>query len=79
VVACFQPQRPVLKGAVAYFHFVHYFRVMTETDAQRFRKAAQECREQAERAISQLDKEAWLWLAADWIKLAQAAEERHRF
>jgi hypothetical protein len=36
-------------------------------------------REQAEKAISQLDKEAWLRLAADWIKLAQAAEERHRF
>jgi hypothetical protein len=30
-------------------------------------------------AIGQLDKEAWLRLAADWIKLAQAAEERHRF
>jgi hypothetical protein len=58
---------------------VHYFSVMTETDAQRFRKDAQECREQAEKAISPLDKEAWLRLAADWIKLAQAAEERHRF
>jgi hypothetical protein len=35
--------------------------------------------QQAEKAISQLDKEAWLRLAADWIKLAQAAEERYRF
>ena len=58
---------------------MHYFNVMTETDAQRYRKAAQECREQAEKAIGQLDKETWLRLAADWIKLAQAAEERHRF
>jgi hypothetical protein len=38
---------------------------MTETDAQRFRTDAQECREQAEKAISPLDKEAWLRLAAD--------------
>jgi hypothetical protein len=58
---------------------VHYPGTMSEADAQRFRKAAEECREQAERTISQLDKEAWLRLAADWIKLAQAAEERHRF
>ena len=36
--------------------FVHYFSVMTETDAQRFRKDAQECREQAEKAVSQIDK-----------------------
>jgi hypothetical protein len=28
------------------------------------------------RSINPLDKEAWLRLAGDWIKLAQAAEER---
>jgi hypothetical protein len=37
---------------------------------------ADECRQQAERAISQLDKEVWLRLAGDWTKLAQAAEAR---
>jgi hypothetical protein len=52
---------------------------MTETDAQRFRKQAEECHELAAKAFSQLDREAWLRLAADWIKLAQSAEERHRF
>jgi hypothetical protein len=37
---------------------------MTKTDADRFRKEAEECREQAAKAISQLDREAWLRLAA---------------
>jgi hypothetical protein len=49
---------------------------MPKTEAERFRKEAEECREQAEKAISPLDKEAWLRLAADWIKPAQNAEER---
>jgi hypothetical protein len=49
---------------------------MTETDADRFRKEAEECRKLAERAIAPLDKEAWLRLAADWVKLAATAEER---
>jgi hypothetical protein len=52
---------------------------MIETEAERFRKEAEECRELAEKAISQFDKEAWLRLAADWIKLAQATEARRRF
>ena len=51
---------------------------MIETDAERFRKEAEECRELAEKAISQFDKEAWLRLAADWIKLAQATEARRK-
>jgi hypothetical protein len=49
---------------------------MSDDDAVRFRKQAEECREQAAKAVSPLDKEAWLRLAADWIKLAQNAEER---
>jgi hypothetical protein len=51
---------------------------MPEDDAARFREEAQECREQAAKAISPLDKEAWLRLAADWIKLAQDAEGRRK-
>jgi hypothetical protein len=52
---------------------------MSETDADGFRKQAEECREQAAKAISPLDKEEWLRLAAEWIKLAQSAEEPRRF
>jgi len=47
---------------------------MSHDDANRFRKEAEECREQAAKAISLLDKEEWLRLAAEWIKLAQNAE-----
>jgi len=47
---------------------------MTKTDADRFRKEAEECREQAAKAIGQLDEDK-LRLAAEWIKVAQAAEE----
>ena len=49
---------------------------MAETDAERFRKEAEDCRTFAEKATNPLDKETWVWLAADWIKLAQEAE-RH--
>ena len=49
---------------------------MTETDADRFRQEADECRRLAEISPSQLDKEAWLRLAADWIKLAENAEQQ---
>ena len=49
---------------------------MTDTDADRFRKKAEECSQQAERSVSQLEKEHWLRFAADWIKLAENAEER---
>ena len=44
--------------------------------ADRFRKQAEEARQQTEKAVSPLDKEAWLRLAGDWIKLAQSAEEQ---
>jgi hypothetical protein len=37
---------------------------MTNADAERFHKKAEECRELAAKAISQLDREAWLRLAA---------------
>jgi hypothetical protein len=42
-------------------------------DAASFRKRAEECQQQAERAISPLDKEAWLRLAEEWLKLALSA------
>jgi hypothetical protein len=45
-------------------------------DADRFLKQAAEARQQAERAISPLDKEAWLRIAVEWLKLAQSVEDR---
>jgi hypothetical protein len=37
----------------------------------------EECRRQVEKAASELDREAWLRLAADdWLKLAEDAERR---
>ena len=49
---------------------------MSKTDAERFRKQADECRQQAEQAKNPNDKERWLALAGEWIKMAQEAEKR---
>lgn len=49
---------------------------MSEIDAARFRKQAEECREQAAKAVSPLDKEAWLRVAEEWLKLALSTEKR---
>jgi hypothetical protein len=49
---------------------------MSDQDIARFRATAEECRQQAERAISLLDKESWLRLAGEWIKLAQDTHQR---
>jgi hypothetical protein len=51
---------------------------MAETDAERFRQEAEECRALAASAKKVPDKEAWLRLAADWIKLAETADQRRR-
>lgn len=51
---------------------------MAETDADRFRKEAEECRRLAALSRGQHDKEAWLRLAGDWTKLAQSAELNER-
>jgi hypothetical protein len=47
-----------------------------ESAADRYRREAEECRQNAEHAIRPIDREAWLRLAADWAKLAEAAELR---
>jgi hypothetical protein len=49
---------------------------MSESEADRLRRQAEECRTQAAKAISPLDKEAWLRVAGDWIKLAQSSDAR---
>jgi hypothetical protein len=45
-------------------------------DAERYRQQAEECRKMAEKVFSPLDKEAWLELAADWLRLVQIADRR---
>jgi hypothetical protein len=44
-----------------------YIILMSDDDADRFRRQAQECVQQAERSISPLDKETSLRVAAEWI------------
>ena len=44
-------------------------------DADRFRKRAEEARENAARACSPLDAEAWLRVAEEWLKLEAYAEK----
>jgi hypothetical protein len=50
---------------------------MRSADIDRYRKMADECREQAERAHSPIDQERWLRLAGNWTLMAQEAEARH--
>jgi hypothetical protein len=49
---------------------------MSENVAARCGKQAEEARQHAEKAIHVLDKEAWLKVAGEWIKLAEAVEKR---
>jgi hypothetical protein len=51
---------------------------MPQDEADRFRKQAEECREQAAKAMSPPDKEAWLRGAEEWLKLALSVEERRQ-
>jgi len=46
----------------------------SETAANRYRREAEECRQNAEKAMRPIDREAWLRLAADWAKLAAGWE-----
>lgn len=45
-------------------------------DPAKCRKLAEECRQQAARAISPTDKERWLRLSEDWLRRAQAPEHQ---
>jgi hypothetical protein len=58
------------------FTSVRYLVTMTETDAERYRRQADECRKLAERTANHFDHQSWLHLAEDWIKLAEADEGR---
>jgi hypothetical protein len=49
---------------------------MSGDEAARFRKQAEDAREHAAKAISPLDKQAWLRVAEEWLKLASSADSR---
>ena len=53
-----------------------YLAGMSDADIARFRAQAEECRLQAGRSKGTSDKEAWLRMAGEWIKLAEDAEKR---
>jgi hypothetical protein len=42
------------------------------------RAKAEECRQHVERGVSAVDKERWLMLVAEWLRLAEEAERRER-
>jgi hypothetical protein len=42
--------------------------------ADYFRQRAAESREQAERSLNHADKEHWLTIAEEWLKMAQQAD-----
>jgi hypothetical protein len=49
---------------------------VNQSNGGELKARAEECRRAAEQAISPEDREGWLRLAAQWEKLATAAEER---
>jgi hypothetical protein len=48
------------------------------SDANDYRREAEECRRNSESALRPIDREAWLRLAADYAKLAEGAELTQR-
>ena len=48
---------------------------MPRRKAEHYREQADECREQAARALRAEDRESWLRLAAKWQKLADGGEK----
>ena len=74
--ACYNSRKLAYDGHLAKLRNAEEGIGMSVSDVDRFRKEAEEARRQAERAISSLDKEEWLRVAAEWIKLALDAEKR---
>lgn len=48
------------------------------SDADQFRKQAEDARAMAARSLTLGDKAFWLRIAEDWIKLAQIADKNRR-
>jgi hypothetical protein len=51
---------------------------MSGADADRYRNEAEACRRLAAKAVSPIEKDAWLRLADEWLKLAQSAQQANR-
>ena len=51
---------------------------IAENDADRFRRQAEVCRNESEKAQSLIDAASWLRLAEDFDKLAEREQERLR-
>jgi hypothetical protein len=49
---------------------------MSNEASARYRTQAEEAQQHAAEAISPLDKEAWLRIAEEWLKLATSARTR---
>jgi hypothetical protein len=46
------------------------------SDGEHYRNQSEECRQMAAKAVSPTDKEAWLHLAEDWLRLAESVDRR---
>jgi hypothetical protein len=62
-----KPVTPVAQGTVS-----------SLSDEERYRKQAEDCRQMAAKAIRPLDREAWLKLAGDWLRLADDVDLREK-
>jgi hypothetical protein len=51
---------------------------MSDDFAARFRKKAEECRAQAAAAVNPIDKEAWLRLSEEWLRMASSVDARRQ-
>jgi hypothetical protein len=49
---------------------------MPDIEGDKFRREAEECRQNTEQATNPIDREAWLRLAEDWMKLARGEDPR---
>jgi hypothetical protein len=59
-------------------HELLHCRFMREGDPVRLRALAKDCLEQANKARTAVDQDAWLQLAEDFIKLATTLEQSPR-
>ena len=51
-------------------------RTMVMLDPDQCRLAAEKCRREAARALSPIERERWLKMAAEWSDLARQAEQK---
>lgn len=54
-----------------------YAHGMAPHDALRFRQQARDALDRAEAATKSIDIKAWLLVAEDWLKMAEAVEAGH--